>query len=121
MTAPKISGQLALFPDHPVAGADAEGLEGVIAMFATSRRSLFSALCEQAQQVAAAKGSVTADDLRFDAGVPVDRRIVGAVLAHLSRKGILAKAFYTKTGVKGSHGRPIIRFVLAGEKQAAGQ
>jgi len=68
--------------------------------------------------IAMERGRVTADDLReycenYNIEIRKDRRIYGAVLAHLQREGFLRKAGYVPSKVPTSHGRPIAEFVLA--------
>lgn len=110
---PVPSGQLVLFaaPDK----ASGPTSDGFVEAFKESTPNLFGTLAHHAQEVAAASGSVTADDLRALVPDGVDKRVVGAVFAHLVRKGILATGVYTKTAVKGNNRRPIVRFVLTGD------
>lgn len=86
---------------------------GFVQAFAFSRPRLFASLCFQAELVADFKGYVTSDDLRLE-GIH-DRRIVGAVFAHLVKARILTKDGYTTSRVASSHRRPIGRFRLTHE------
>lgn len=91
---------------------------GFVKAFSDSRPALFAALCFQAEQVAGEKGYVTSDDIRFEPTPGHDRRILGAVFAHLVRAGVLVKDGYVSSGVASSHRRPIGRFKLAERRQA---
>lgn len=91
---------------------------GFVKAFGLSRPALFAALCFQAEQVAGAKGFVTSDDIRFEPDAKTDRRILGAVFAHLVRAKVLEKVGYTQSTVKTSHRRPIGKFKLAEGKRA---
>lgn len=93
---------------------------GFVQAFGASRPALFAALCFQAEQVAGEKGFVTSDDIRFEPTPGHDRRILGAVFAHLVRAKVLVKDGYTTSQVASSHRRPIGRFKLAeGRKERA--
>ncbi len=95
----------------------------VIRLFERYKGDIFHFLKEVAVFLARQRGAVTADDLQevMDYfGIEGDRRIIGAALGDLKRKGILVPLGYTRTARKEAHGRPISIFGIPGGATSEG-
>ncbi len=68
-----------------------------------------------ALHIAAEKGAVTADDLREYCPPSVNRKVLGAALGALKRKGALKPVQYVRSGVPTNHGRGIWVYALTEE------
>jgi|GEM_PF-4019646 hypothetical protein len=82
----------------------------VIRLFERYRGDTFRFLKETAVFLAKQRGEVSADDLQEVVSyfnIEGDRRIIGAALGDLYRKGILVKLYERPTGRREAHGRKI--------------
>ncbi len=70
-------------------------------------RPVYEYLQVVALKLAAENGDITSDDLRNFVPPGKNRKVLGAVLGALRRKGYLEPVSPTKTGVPSSHGRVI--------------
>ncbi len=68
-----------------------------------------------ALHIAAEKGAVTADDLREYCPPETNRKVLGAALGALKRKGALKPVQYVRSGVPTNHGRGIWVYALTDE------
>jgi hypothetical protein len=89
--------------------------EEAVNAFRIYRPNAFERCTAAALVIAGERGEVTADDIRQRVNIEGDRRILGAVLAHLVRAKLLVRGEYTSTTTKGSHGRPIMVFKAPAE------
>jgi len=92
----------------------------VVQLFQKYRGDEFHFLQEAALFLARRWGEITADDLYNLCdylGLYKDRRIIGGVLGHLKKKGLLIPDRITRTSRREAHGRPIWVFVVPGGKR----
>lgn len=78
-------------------------------------RPLYERLKIIALRLAAENEVITSDDLRDYIPPGKNRKVLGAVLGALKRKGYLEPVGVTKTGIPSSHGRAILLYRITAE------
>ncbi len=78
-------------------------------------RPLYERLQVITLKLASDNGIISSDDLRGYIPKGKNRKVIGAVLGTLKRKGYIEPVGITKTGVPSSHGRAILLYRITAE------